>query len=229
VRRSVGFDDIWPPATEIVADVRERGDAALDEWAGRLGDPPPARVPVGPQQLDADVKRALRPRVETVTAVHSAEGPEDVTVEPAAAPARAAGVERICVVTPQPVPATIAAAELLGVDELYAAGGAHAIAALAFGTETIAPVDEIVGPGNRWVTAAKVLVSAHVGVDLPAGPSEVVVIADESADPELCLADLKPVESVHVTRDAACGAAEMARPLARVEGLTAHGEALAAR
>src|SRR5204862_102610 len=105
--------------------------------------------------------------------------------------AAAAGVERICVVTPQPIPATIAVAALLGIDEVYAIGGAQAIAALAFGTETIRPVDKIVGPGNRWVTAAKVLVSAHVGVDLPAGPSEVVVIADESADPALCLADLR--------------------------------------
>jgi histidinol dehydrogenase len=109
----------------------------------------------------------------------------------AAAPARAAGVGRICVVTPRPAPAVLGAAALLGVDEVYAVGGAQAIAALAFGTESIPPVDKIVGPGNRWVTAAKLLVSAHVGVDLPAGPSEVLVIADETADPALCLADLR--------------------------------------
>ena len=67
----------------------------------------------------------------------------------------------------------LAAARELGIDEVYAVGGAQAVAALAYGTETIAPVDKIVGPGNRWVTAAKLLVSAHVGIDLPAGPSEV--------------------------------------------------------
>ena len=224
MRRSLGFDDIWPVVTEIVADVRDRGDAAVAEWAQRLGDPVPQRVDVEPQELEDDVLDALRTLIETVTVVHAAERPEDVTVEPregvvverrwlpldsvgiyvpagrfplpsslvmAAAPARAAGVRRLCVVTPRPVPATIAAAELLGVDEVYAIGGAQAIAALAFGTETIAPVDKLVGPGNRWVTAAKVLVSAHVGVDLPASPSEVVVIADGSADPALCLADLR--------------------------------------
>src|SRR5438046_8470079 len=109
----------------------------------------------------------------------------------AAVPARVAGVRRICVVSRRPVPATLAGASLLGIEEVHAVGGAQAIAALAFGTESIRPVDKIVGPGNRWVTAAKVLVSAHVGVDLPAGPSEVVVIADAFADPALCLADLR--------------------------------------
>jgi histidinol dehydrogenase len=77
------------------------------------------------------------------------------------------------------------------VDEIYAVGGAQAVAAFAFGTESVAAVDKIVGPGNRWVTAAKLLVSAHVGIDLPAGPSEVVIIADEAADPGLCAADLR--------------------------------------
>ena len=374
MRRSVGFDEILPRVAEIVADVRDRGDAALLDWAERFdgGRPDPLRVAVGPQELEADVERALRSLIETVTTVHSAERPHDIVVEPvpgvrverrwlpldsvgiyvpagrfplpsslvmAAAPARAAGVGRICVVTPHPVPATIAVADLLGIDELYAVGGAQAIAALAYGTESIAPVDKIVGPGGPWVTAAKLLVSTHVGIDLPAGPSEVLVIADESADPALCLADLraqaehgpdsvavlvttsraladavgwdavevvatlddavdyandfapehlelhvadpaavaakvrnagavflggetsavigdyyagsnhvlptgglarsvgglglesflKPVEFVRVTREAARAAAEVAGPLARIEGLTAHGEALAAR
>jgi len=108
----------------------------------------------------------------------------------AAVPARVAGVERIAVVTPKASEATLAAAHALGIDEVYAVGGAQAVAALAFGTETIAPVDKIVGPGNRWVTAAKLLVSSRVAIDLPAGPSEVVVIADASADPARCAADL---------------------------------------
>ena len=108
----------------------------------------------------------------------------------AAVPAQVAGVERIAVVTPNASEATLAAAHALGIDEVYAVGGAQAVAALAYGTETIAPVDKIVGPGNRWVTAAKVLVSSRVGIDLPAGPSEVVLIADASAGAARCAADL---------------------------------------
>src|SRR5439155_11718016 len=82
VRRSLGFDDIWPRVTEIVADVRDRGDAAVAAWAERVGDRPPERVAVEPQELEPDVERALRSLVETVTAVHSAERPADVAVEP---------------------------------------------------------------------------------------------------------------------------------------------------
>jgi len=108
----------------------------------------------------------------------------------AAVPARVAGVERIAVVTPRPAEATLAVARELGIDEVYAVGGAQAVAALAYGTETIRPVDKIVGPGNRWVTAAKLLVSTAVAIDLPAGPSEVVLIADATADASQCAADL---------------------------------------
>ena len=108
----------------------------------------------------------------------------------AAVPARVAGVERIAVVTPRPAESTLAVARELGIDEVYAVGGAQAVAALAYGTETIRPVDKIVGPGNRWVTAAKLLVSSAVAIDLPAGPSEVIVIADASADAAQCAADL---------------------------------------
>ncbi len=107
-----------------------------------------------------------------------------------AVPAQVAGVRRIAVVTPNPVDATLVAARELGLDEIYAIGGAQAVAALAYGTETVARVDKIVGPGNAYVTAAKLLVSGSVGIDLPAGPSEVVVIADETASPERCAADL---------------------------------------
>jgi histidinol dehydrogenase len=107
-----------------------------------------------------------------------------------AVPARVAGVRRIAVATPTPHPAVLATARELGIDEVYAVGGAQAIAAFAYGTETVPRVDKIVGPGNRWVTAAKLLVSSTVAIDLPAGPSEVLVIADESADPAVCAADL---------------------------------------
>jgi histidinol dehydrogenase len=108
----------------------------------------------------------------------------------AAVPARVAGVRRIAIVTPRPAEPTLAAARELGITEVYAVGGAQAVAALAYGTETVPAVDKIVGPGNSWVAAAKVLVSSHVAIDLPAGPSEVVVIADASADPAQCAADL---------------------------------------
>jgi histidinol dehydrogenase len=108
----------------------------------------------------------------------------------AAVPAQVAGVKRIAVVSPSPPATLLATARELGLDEVYAVGGAQAIAALAYGTETIPRVDKIVGPGNRWVAAAKLLVSGRVGIDLPAGPSEVMVVADETADAALCAADL---------------------------------------
>ncbi|RDI73729.1 hisD: histidinol dehydrogenase [Gaiella occulta] len=107
-----------------------------------------------------------------------------------AVPAQVAGVRRIAVVTPNPDEAILAVARELGLDEVYAVGGAQAVAALAYGTDTIAAVDKIVGPGSAYVTAAKLLVSSRVGIDLPAGPSEVVVIADGGADPAACAADL---------------------------------------
>jgi histidinol dehydrogenase len=93
-------------------------------------------------------------------------------------------------VTPRPVAATLVVARELGIDEVYAVGGAQAVAALAYGTESIPAVDKIVGPGSAYVTAAKLLVSGSVAIDLPAGPSEVVVIADASVDPASCAADL---------------------------------------
>jgi histidinol dehydrogenase len=108
----------------------------------------------------------------------------------AAVPAQLAGVSRIAVVSPRPPAVLLATARELGLGEVYAVGGAQAIAALAYGTETIAAVDKIVGPGNRWVAAAKLLVSGRVGIDLPAGPSEVLIVADETADAALCAADL---------------------------------------
>lgn len=111
-----------------------------------------------------------------------------------AIPARVAGVERlvICVPAPEGVlnPLVLAAAQIAGVDEVYRIGGAQAIAAMAYGTETIAPVDKITGPGNAYVAAAKARVFGRVGIDMIAGPSEVVIIADASADPEWLALDL---------------------------------------
>jgi histidinol dehydrogenase len=108
-----------------------------------------------------------------------------------AVPAQVAGVRRIAVATPKVEATILATARELGLDELYCVGGAQAIAALAYGTETVSPVDKIVGPGQSWTTAAKLLVSSVVGIDLPAGPSEVLIMADDSADPGLCAADLR--------------------------------------
>ena len=96
-----------------------------------------------------------------------------------ATPAQVAGVERIVVCSPKPARETMAAAYLSGITEFYRIGGAQAIAALAFGTETIAAVDKIVGPGNLYVTAAKMAVSHHTGVDMPAGPTEIVVTSED--------------------------------------------------
>ena len=107
-----------------------------------------------------------------------------------AVPALVAGVGRLVVVTPNPADATLVVARELGIDEVYAVGGAQAVAALAYGTDTIAPVDAIVGPGSAYVTAAKLLVSSRVRIDLPAGPSEVVIVADASAEPDRVAADL---------------------------------------
>lgn len=130
--------------------------------------------------------------------------------------AKAAGVERLVMVVPTPdgkvAPLVLAAADLAGVDEIYRVGGAQAIAALAYGTETIRPVDIIVGPGNAYVAAAKREVFGQVGIDMIAGPSEVLVVADGSNDPDWIAADLLAqsehdalAQSILITTDEAFG------------------------
>ena len=104
--------------------------------------------------------------------------------------ARAAGVKEIWVASPKPAPMTLAAAAVAEADGVLAAGGAHAIAALAFGVGPVRPCDVVVGPGNRYVTAAKQLVGARVAIDTLAGPSELVVFADATASPAVVAADL---------------------------------------
>jgi phosphoribosyl-ATP pyrophosphohydrolase/phosphoribosyl-AMP cyclohydrolase/histidinol dehydrogenase len=104
--------------------------------------------------------------------------------------ARAAGVAEIWVASPRPAPITLAAAAVAGVDGLLAVGGAHAIAALAYGVGGPARCDVVVGPGNRWVTAAKKVVAGDVGIDMLAGPSELVILAGHTADAEMVAADL---------------------------------------
>lgn len=104
--------------------------------------------------------------------------------------ARVAGVKEVWVASPKPTPITLAAAAVAGADALLAVGGAQAIAALAFGAGEVPACDAIVGPGNRWVTAAKQLVAGHVAIDMLAGPSELVILADDSAEPDVIAADL---------------------------------------
>ena len=112
------------------------------------------------------------------------------TVIMTAVPARVARVREIVMTTPGPSPETLAAARLAGVDRVFLIGGAQAIAAMAYGTETVPRVDKIVGPGNAYVAAAKRLVFGDVGIDSIAGPTEVVIAADDSVDPRWIAADL---------------------------------------
>ena len=135
-----------------------------------------------------------------------------------AIPAKVAGVQRLAITVPTPDgilnPAVLLAAKLAGVDEIYRIGGAQAIAALAFGTNTIAPVDKITGPGNAFVAAAKRRVFGKVGIDMIAGPSEILVIADGDNDPDWIALDLlsqaehdESAQSLLITTDAAFGQA----------------------
>jgi histidinol dehydrogenase len=130
-----------------------------------------------------------------------------------AVPAKVAGVSRLAMVVPAPGgklnPLVLAAARLAGVDEIYRIGGAQAVAALAYGTESIAPVAKIVGPGNAYVAAAKRLVFGKVGIDMVAGPSEVLILADKTANADWIAADLlaqaehdESAQSILITDDA---------------------------
>ena len=201
----------------ILEDVRERGDAALREWALELDGAEPARAePAGDPPA-----AALRALATAVRRWHALQRPADVELEIApgvelarrwiplasvgiyvprglvstlvmcAVPAQVAGVERIVVATPPSgAGAVAAAARLLGLDEVWALGGPPAIAAFAYGTESIPRVDKIVGPGNAYVNEAKLLVSREVAIDLPAGPSEVVVLAGPDADERIAQLEL---------------------------------------
>ncbi len=115
--------------------------------------------------------------------VPGGKNPFPTVVQTLAIPAQIAGVKRIVMCTPDPRPELIVTAKLCGVTEIYQVGGAQAIAAMAYGTETIKPVLKIVGPGNPYVQAAKMAVFGKVDIDMPAGPSEVLIIADDTANP----------------------------------------------
>ncbi len=220
----------------IIADVRERGDAALLDLTNRFDRQSltAATLRVTPAEIDGAVAEiapeladALDLAATRIEAFHRAQLPQDVELpDPAgltlgmrwtpldavglyvpggkaaypssvlmnALPARVAGVGRIAMCVPCPDgrlnPLVLAAARRAGVSEIYRVGGAQAVAALAFGTATVAPVDRIVGPGNAYVAEAKRQVFGRVGIDSIAGPSEVVVLADERQDADDVAMDL---------------------------------------
>lgn len=201
----------------ILADVRERGDAAVAEYEARW---PNERSDIAPGD---ELRDALALAAENIAAVARAGVGGDTTVElpqghsvtlrevpvrraavyapGGRAPypssvlmgvvtARVAGVDEVAVVCPGGHPVMLAAAEIAGADEIHTFGGAQAIAALAYGTETVKPVDVIVGPGNLYVQEAKRQVSGIVGIDGFAGPSDLVVLAGADADPRMVEFDL---------------------------------------
>ncbi len=136
-----------------------------------------------------EVGQVVRPLGSVGCYVPGGRYPLPSTLLMTATPAQVAGVERIVVCSPKPARETMAAAHLAGITEFYRIGGAQAIAAMAYGTETIVAVDKIVGPGNLYVTAAKIAVSSEIGIDMPAGPTEIVVTS-EKGDPNGIAADL---------------------------------------
>ena len=151
-----------------------------------------------------------------------------------AVPAKVAGVPRLAITVPTPDgvlnPAVLLAAELAGVDEIYRIGGAQAIAALAYGTDTIAPVDKITGPGNAFVAAAKRRVFGKGGIDMIAGPSEILVIADADNDPDWIALDLlsqaehdESAQALLITTDAEFGQAVARAVEARLQTLQRRG------
>ena len=137
----------------------------------------------------AKVSQVVRPLERVVCYVPGGRFPLPSSVLMSVIPAQVAGVREILITTPKPSPAVLAAASMLGVSKIYRLGGAQAIAAFAYGTESIPRVEKIVGPGNRYVAAAKKLVAGECGIDFVAGPSELVVVGAQG-NPEWVAADL---------------------------------------
>ncbi len=222
-RAAVNTAMVEATVTTILADVRQGGDSAVEEYAGRFdglacvdGKPQALRVSRGEMeaawkgtaaelrtamevaqrnirafaeaQRPAEWMRELTPGVKTGQIVRALGSvgcyvpggryPLPSTLLMTVTPAQVAGVKRIAVCSPKPARETLAAAWLAGVTEFYRVGGAQAVAAMAFGTETIPRVEKIVGPGNLYVTAAKAMVSHECGVDMPAGPTEIGVMSE---------------------------------------------------
>jgi len=252
--------DVDAVVRDIVANVRDRGDAALVEYTQkfdradltRLGIAvSPADIARAYDEADPAIVESLKFARDRIQAHHQRQRPRDdrytdplgielgsrwTAIEAVglyvpggtasypssvlmnAVPALVAGVERIVMVVPASAgvinPLVLIAADLVGITEIYRIGGAQAVAALAYGTETIKPVAKIVGPGNAYVAAAKRQVFGTVGIDMIAGPSEVLVIADADNDPEWIAADLlaqaehdSAAQSIVITDDETFGAA----------------------
>jgi len=235
VRGSANTAKVDDVVQQILAAVRERGDAAVREFSAKFdGLPEDQPLLVTRDEMQAawdatseelraamrlaqanirafaekqlprafsfrpsngmEVGQIVRPLASVGCYVPGGRYPLPSTLLMTTTPAQVAGVERIVVCSPKPATETLAAAWLAsqdaaGIMEFYRIGGAQAIAALAFGTDTIAPVAKIVGPGNLYVTAAKLAVSQHCGIDMPAGPTEIVVTS-ETGDPSGIAADL---------------------------------------
>jgi histidinol dehydrogenase len=233
----------------ICADVRERGAAAVLDYAERFDGVRPAstRVPAEVLEkalvdLDPAVRAALEEAARRARIVHAAQRRSDAVIEVApggvvterwlpvrrvglyvpggvvaypssvvmnVVPAQVAGVESLAVTSPPqrdndgwPHPVVLAACALLGVDEVYAAGGAQAVAMFAYGTEECPRVDLVTGPGNIFVASAKRLLKGVVGIDAEAGPTEIGILADDTADPVHVAADL--VSQAEHDENAAC-------------------------
>lgn len=228
--------DVDGAVAEILAAVRDAGDAALLRYTSRFdrfeSDAaglriPAARIAQARAAVPAQQVSALEHAARRIRAYHERQLPEDWAFTDAAGyelgarwtavdaaglyvpggtaaypssvlmnatPAKVAGVARLVMVTPTPDGAVndlvLAAADIAGIDEIYRIGGAQAIAALAYGTQTVRPVDKIVGPGNAYVASAKKQVFGVVGIDMIAGPSEILVVSDRRSDPEWIAADL---------------------------------------
>ena len=227
--RSTRFDNgVDDAVTEILRDVRARGDDAVADCARRFDgrEPPfevtPARWDELAGAVDVRVRAALELAASRIRAFHERQIEADIdlmldgvrlelrvtplarvglyvpggtarypsSVLMTAIPAKVAGVREIVMVTPGASAEAMLAARIAGVDRVFELGGAHAIGALAFGTRTIPRVDKIVGPGNAWVASAKRQVYGEVDIDSIAGPSEVLIVADEAAPAAWIAADL---------------------------------------
>ena len=182
-------------AIETAADnVREFHEKQVPEdWRAAFGDPDPDGNAADADAGRRELGRRVRPleRVGVYAPGGTAAYPSSVVM--GVVPAKVAGVDHVALATPpaeEMNQVTLAAADIAGADRIYSIGGAQAVGALAYGTETVTPVQKIVGPGNRWTTAAKAEVRGDVDIDFLAGPSEILVLADGSADPEYVAADL---------------------------------------
>jgi len=250
--------DVQDVVKSIIADIRDRGDAALVELTARFDrlTLTPATLAFSAAEIDAAIanvplveRKALELAADRIRAYHAKQLPENArwtdetgadlgwrwsavssaglyvpgglasypsSVLMNAIPAAVAGVENLVICAPTPDgkvnPLVLLAARLSGVETVYRIGGAQAIAAMAYGTETIKPVDKITGPGNAFVAAAKRQVFGQVGIDMIAGPSEILVIADRENNPDWLALDLlsqaehdESAQSILITDDADFG------------------------